>query len=183
MQIRKPGYRNKQPAQPKPPPEQPEPAERAEDLRQLFSDVENPKQVKFLVAYLQSKRLTDAQRISRVHRHSHYKWLENDPKYPAYFRRARMIIADELEDDAYQRAFVGIDVPIYYHGRLIGTYKVYADKLAMFMLKRMLPEKYGAKVDLEVPDHPPGPRITIQYEGEDKPWEPDLSHCPRYEGD
>ena len=82
MHQLRPGYRAKKPAGAEPPPEE---KGSAEDLRELFADVKNPKQVEFLVAYVGTKRLIDAQRISHVHRHSHYKWLENDPKYLAYF--------------------------------------------------------------------------------------------------
>jgi hypothetical protein len=168
--MHRPISRGKKPAQPEPPPRQPEPAESVEDLAALFADVKNPKQASFLAAYLQTKRLIDAQRLSRVHRHSHYLWLESDPDYPAYFRRAKAIIADEVEEDAYRRAFVGVEHPIYYHGRVIDYYKVYSEKLAIFMLKALKPEIYGNKVDIDFPDRPTDFRITMRREGEEGLW-------------
>jgi len=133
-------------------------------------DVENPKQAAFLVGYVQSKQLTEAQRLSHVHRHSHYKWLENDPKYPAYFRRARKIFADQIEEEAYRRAFIGRDMPIYAYGRIIGHYKVYADKLAVFLLKALRPEIYGANPDIFRSGECPL-KITIHREGDDRVYD------------
>lgn len=180
--MRKPMTRAKRPPQAEPPPRRSEDEETAEDLRSLFSDVDNPKQVEFLLAYLSSKSLLRAQRRAGVHRHSHYYWMEHDPKYPEFFRRARRIIADEVEEEAYHRAFVGTDWPIYYHGRIIGSYKIYSDKLAIFMLKTFKPEIYGDKQGEEFSDAAPNFKVTIRHEGEDEPWEPDLSRFPRYDG-
>lgn len=155
----------------------PEHEERPEDYRSLFSDVKNPKQVKFLCAFVHAKSLSEAQRLSRVHRHSHYLWLESDAEYAKYFRRAVRVIADLVEEEAYRRAFVGADVPIYYHGRVIGYYKVYSDKLAMFMLKCLRPEVYGDKREMDLPDDPPGLKIRIRTEGEE--WR-DLTPGPEF---
>jgi hypothetical protein len=183
MRMRRTVSINKKPPRPDPEARKPENGETEEDLSSLFSDVKNPKQVKLLTAYVGSKSLLKAQSLAGVHRHSHYWWMENDPKYPTYFRRARTIIADQVEEEAYHRAFEGTDWPIYYHGRIIGYYKIYSDKLAIFMLKAMKPEIYGNKSGIEpsgkaTPDF----EVIIKHEGEDKPREDDLSRYPRYEG-
>jgi hypothetical protein len=165
--IRRHVSRSKKPPTPEPQARKPDPVETEDDLRELFSDVENPKQLELLVAYVETKSLLKAQELSGVHRQSHYWWMENDPKYAKYFRRAKTIIADDIEGEAYRRAFVGIEVPIYYYGRLVGTYKEYDDKLAMFMLKRMRPEIYDSAGGMDPSYDPSRIWITKQMEGPD----------------
>ena len=112
------------------------------EFRELFSDVKNPKQRDFLLAYIYSRRLVRAQRLSGVCRQSHYFWMEKDPLYPEYVRRAKRIIADQVEEEAYCRAFEGLDVPVIYRGEIRDYYKSYSDSLAIFMLKALKPEIY-----------------------------------------
>ena len=166
--IRRHASRSKKPPTLEPQARKPDPIETEDDLRELFSDVENPKQLELLAAYVRTKSMLSAQSLSGVHRHSHYWWLEHDPKYAEYFRRAKMIIADDIEGEAYRRAFVGVEVPIHYYGRLVGTYKKYDDKLAIFMLKRMRPEIYGDHGGMDLSDDDPSKIwITKQMEGPD----------------
>jgi hypothetical protein len=116
------------------------------EFRELFSDVKNPKQRDFLLAYVYSRRLVRAQRLSGVCRQSHYMWLDKDPLYPEYVRRAKMIIADHAEEEAYRRAFEGLDIPVIYRGEIRDYYKSYSDSLAMFMLKGLKPETYNRSI-------------------------------------
>jgi hypothetical protein len=113
------------------------------EFQELFADVKNPKQRDFLLAYVYSRRLVRAQRLSGVCRQSHYLWLDKDPLYPEYVRRAKRIIADHAEEEAYRRAFEGLDIPVIYRGEIRDYYKSYSDSLAMFMLKGMKPETYN----------------------------------------
>lgn len=48
-----------------------------------------------------------------------------------------------LQDAVIERALNGVDVPIVYHGEVIGYFKKYNDRLAAFILRNHLPEQYG----------------------------------------
>jgi hypothetical protein len=49
-----------------------------------------------------------------------------------------------LEDVAMDRALNGIEVPVYHFGAVIGTRRVYNDRLLMFMLRNRAPRRFSA---------------------------------------
>ncbi|MEW9853645.1 hypothetical protein [Novosphingobium sp. M1R2S20] len=49
-----------------------------------------------------------------------------------------------LEDVAMERALHGIEVPVYSYGKIIGTRRVYNDRLLMFVLRNRASERFAA---------------------------------------
>ncbi len=49
-----------------------------------------------------------------------------------------------IEDVAMDRALHGVEVPMYAYGKLIGTRRIYNDRLLMFMLRNRAPERFAA---------------------------------------
>jgi len=49
-----------------------------------------------------------------------------------------------LEDVAMDRALNGVDVPVYHFGAVIGTRRVYNDRLLMFLLRNRAPKRFAA---------------------------------------
>jgi len=49
-----------------------------------------------------------------------------------------------LQDAVIDRALNGVDVPLVYHGQIVGYVKHYDNRLAAFILRNHLPEQYGA---------------------------------------
>ncbi len=49
-----------------------------------------------------------------------------------------------LEDVAMERALQGVDVPVYHFGQIVGTRRVYNDKLLMFLLRNRAPKRFAA---------------------------------------
>lgn len=49
-----------------------------------------------------------------------------------------------LEDVAMERAFHGIEVPVYHFGQVVGTRRVYNDALLMFLLRNRAPRRFSA---------------------------------------
>jgi len=47
-----------------------------------------------------------------------------------------------LEDLAMERALNGQDVPVYSYGKLVGTRRVYNDRLIMFLLRNRAPTRF-----------------------------------------
>lgn len=49
-----------------------------------------------------------------------------------------------LEDVAMERAIHGVEVPVYSYGKLVGSRRVYNDRLAMFMLRNRAGKRFSA---------------------------------------
>jgi hypothetical protein len=49
-----------------------------------------------------------------------------------------------LEDVAMERALFGVEVPVYHFGAVVGTRRVYNDRLLMFMLRNRAPKRFAA---------------------------------------
>ena len=49
-----------------------------------------------------------------------------------------------LEDVAMERAIHGVEVPVYHFGEIVGTRRVYNDRLLMFLLRNRAPERFAA---------------------------------------
>ena len=56
------------------------------------------------------------------------------PLVAARIRQAKEFAYERLEGEAYRRAVLGYDVPVYNKGELIGHYKKYSDVLLIKML-------------------------------------------------
>lgn len=52
--------------------------------------------------------------------------------------------AEALESEAVRRALSGVAVPVFHQGRECGSTVKHSDQLLMFLLKALLPERYGA---------------------------------------
>jgi hypothetical protein len=49
-----------------------------------------------------------------------------------------------LEDVAMERALHGVEVPVYHFGAVVGTRRVYNDRLLMFLLRNRAPKRFAA---------------------------------------
>lgn len=49
-----------------------------------------------------------------------------------------------LEDVAMDRALNGVEVPVYHFGAVVGTRRVYNDRLLMFLLRNRAPRRFAA---------------------------------------
>ena len=51
---------------------------------------------------------------------------------------------ERLEDVAMERALYGVEVPVYHFGAVVGTRRVYNDRLLMFLLRNRAPKRFAA---------------------------------------
>jgi hypothetical protein len=65
-------------------------------------------------------------------------------KFRAAWDAALDIAMRRIEDVAMDRALHGVEVPMYAYGKLVGTRRVYNDRLLMFMLRNRAPERFAA---------------------------------------
>jgi hypothetical protein len=141
------------------------------EFHALFKDVENPKQRAFLAAYVQTKRTLAASKLTGVSREAHYNWLRNDPDYPDYWRRARKMLGDIVEEEVIRRAVDGYSKAVVHQGKVTDRYQNYSDRLAVFLLKHLKPEVYNVRQSEPEIGGPTHLRITINR-GDDPTPEP-----------
>lgn len=84
----------------------------------------------------------------RVHRSEVGAYLLRRHPEARQFRKAWQAALDlgvqKIEDVAMDRALNGVEVPVYAFGRIIGTRRVYNDRLLMFMLRNRAPKRFAA---------------------------------------
>jgi hypothetical protein len=100
------------------------------------------KQQEFLEKYAATGEILLASAKAEVNRRTHYRWLEN-PGYRDAFEKHKRFAAESLESEAVKRAKRGVLEPVHYQGKVCGHVKRYSDGLMMFLLRGMMPEKYG----------------------------------------
>jgi len=97
-----------------------------------------------------------AARWSKVNRHQHYVWMEEDPTYPARFKQAKRRWLQALEDEANRRAHDGVESPVLYEGKPVyvvgGPLKEreYSDTLLLALLKAYDRERFGDKSQVDL---------------------------------
>jgi hypothetical protein len=115
-----------------------------------FHEFPNPSKRAFLNAFALLGRVPQAAKAAEIDLSLHYKWLKSDPDYALSFKDAQDMAADLLESEAVRRAVQGVDKPVYYKGRQVGTVKEYSDTLLIFTLKGLRPEKYKDRIQVDV---------------------------------
>jgi hypothetical protein len=126
----------------------------------------------FLAAFSICGRIREAARAAMVCREVHHKWMRERPEYPALFAEAKQKAAENLEDEAVERATVGVFEPTTYQGKFVfpvigqrkdaktgelkpifskvpyGIWKK-SDRLLEFLLKGQKPEVYRERQSVE----------------------------------
>jgi hypothetical protein len=102
----------------------------------------------FLRALAQTCNVAAACRAAAVGRATVYRHRERDPKFADAYDDAFEQATDLLELECRRRAIEGVDRPVFYKGRQVGTVKVYSDRLLIFLLEAARPEKYRNNLDL-----------------------------------
>jgi hypothetical protein len=124
--------------------------------------------IAFLTAYANLYMVKYAAPEAGVKRREHYRWLEKYPGYRRAFEETRRWVADDLESLLVERAVNGTLEAVRYKGKIVGHIRRYNDSLMMFLLRGMMPEKYGnqRRQQVSAPQQPPIPpnvRLTFVY--------------------
>lgn len=83
------------------------------------------RQSAFLAAFSVSGRVAHAAKASRQERDLHYRWMKDDPAYPALFAEAKARAVTAWEDEAVRRATEGVFEPNTYQGEFVYPVKGY----------------------------------------------------------
>lgn len=76
--------------------------------------------------------------------------MEADPGFKEHIDQIRELAKHETEVEIHRRGVVGIDEDVWFHGKKVGTKKVYSDNLLMERARALMPEKYSKKSQLEI---------------------------------
>lgn len=109
---------------------------------QLRAGAGRPWQPVFLAALAQRGNVSAACRAAGVSRAVAYEYREQSTAFAASWKDAIEDAMDRLEEAAYTRAVEGVERPVYYNGKQVGSVTQYADGLMSLLLKAHRPEKY-----------------------------------------
>lgn len=76
------------------------------------------------------------------------QWKERDPDFDKAMEAAEEEGTDRLEDEAYRRAFEGVEEPVFHAGEIVATVRKPSDRLMEFLLKGRRRWKYGDRVGI-----------------------------------
>jgi len=107
-------------------------------------------QAAFLAAYAENGTIRHAATAAGIGRRTHYDWLDSDPDYVDAFDDAQQEAGEALEIEARRRATEGVEVPVYFRDKKIGTIRKFSDVLLIFLLNGIFPEKYRARNSTEL---------------------------------
>jgi len=103
----------------------------------------------FLVEFEAKHLVSDAAKAAQVHRSTVYEWRATDEAFAAGWAEVEERSTELLEREAYRRAAVGTDKPVYHKGELVDTYKEFSDVLMIFLLKARRPGTYRENQRIE----------------------------------
>lgn len=74
--------------------------------------------------------------------------IDSDPLFAEQVKEAQAQAVERLEGEAYRRAVIGIDEPVFYEGVRVDTVRKYSDGLLSKLLEANDPARFGAKMKL-----------------------------------
>lgn len=98
--------------------------------------------------YIQTGNLVKACKRAKINRHLVYFYVNHDPEFRELFETARAVALLELETEAYRRAVHGVLEPVYQKGELVGHVRKYDTQLLIFLMKNLMRDRFGEKVDI-----------------------------------
>jgi hypothetical protein len=109
----------------------------------------------FLRAYADTFNVPRAAQIAKIGIRSHVRWVRKSPNYAAAFKKRKETAGQHLETEAITRAGEGWLEDVYYQGEVCGQVRRYDSGLLQFLLRGLMPEKYGAKQEISGPQGTP----------------------------
>jgi hypothetical protein len=119
------------------------------------SRTEHERMRDFLRAYADSFSVPRAAEIARVGVRSHFRWYRKSPNYAAAFEKCKKLAGQYLETECITRAGSGWLESVFYQGQICGEVRRFDSGLAQFLLRGLLPEKYGSKTEISGPQNSP----------------------------
>lgn len=113
------------------------------------------RQSAFLETFAETCNIWQAAKRAGIGRTTHYRWLVEDQAYVGEFDKVQRAAGEHVESTAVSRATDGWLEPVHYQGRVCGHVRRFSDGLAQFLLRGLLPDKYGNKTEISGPQGEP----------------------------
>jgi hypothetical protein len=105
------------------------------------------KKAAFLASFEELHVVSDAAKAAGVARSTVYEWAEKDSEFAKAWDELVDRSTDLLEREAYRRAAVGVEEPVFYQGKKVGVVKRFSDTLLIVLLKARKPDMYRERVE------------------------------------
>lgn len=109
----------------------------------------------FLVALAEVPVIAHACKAAGVNRVTAWRARETDPEFAKAWDDAMEEGIDRAEQEAFRRAVVGYEKPVWYKGKLVGTETVHSDALLALILKGRRKKLYAERTELTGADGGP----------------------------
>ena len=100
------------------------------------------KRARFLDTLAEDGNVAEAARRSGLNRQYAYVLRREDADFARDWDAALDAAAEALVLAARRRAMEGVEEPVFYHGKQVGTRRVYSDRLLMFLLRAHWPDRF-----------------------------------------
>lgn len=97
--------------------------------------------------------VANACKAVKIGRRTAYDWRDQDAEFANRWDDIVGASLDDLEQEAYRRAYHGVERPVFYQGAECGSIREYSDSVLMFILKAGRPEKYRDHYKIEHGGH------------------------------
>ncbi len=97
------------------------------------------KRARFIAATEKGLAVSAAAEVAGVNRTLLYKWRQRDPDFARQWDDATTAATEAMEDEALHRALEGVEKPVFYRGKQVGSFRSYNDRLLILLLQRRRP--------------------------------------------
>ncbi len=123
------------------------------------------KQGKFLKALAKTGSVSAAAKAAGVPVEVAERQRDEVESFARKWAAAEQQAIDALEVEARRRAVEGVEEPVFYQGRQVGTVRKYSDALLSLLLKAKRPGKFTDRKDRRIRD---GQRIVVKLRSFDE---------------
>lgn len=110
--------------------------------------LKNPKLVAFITKLAQHGNVSYALNGAGIKRAWVYEKRAKDAEFAEAFEDARRCGLEILKDEAWRRAYEGVEEPVFYEGEQVDHIRKYSDVLLMFLIKQHDPS-YRERFEVE----------------------------------
>src|SRR5581483_633168 len=113
----------------------------------MTAELREKKMNLFLAAFAKTGVYGDACTAAGINKSSVERWRKSYPQFEAAFAEAKELAAAVLEREAFNRAVIGWEEPVYQGGELVGTIKKKSDRILEVMLRARV-DGYNPKLEM-----------------------------------
>jgi hypothetical protein len=111
--------------------------------REIAPATYSPEERHFFELLSQGVPVIDACNRALITRATVYRRRNADPAFARLWDEALQIAGDLLEEEADRRGRHGWEENVWHKGCVVGTRRCFSDRMLMFRLKALKPERYG----------------------------------------